>query len=192
MFTYEDLLTLTDFVADAWTAGVDRDWSAQAGTLDWTCTATADHAYDATLAIGLFLASGRQDAYPDLAEFTVGADPRPELFIDAIRFAGRAVAGIVATTPDEVTAIIHRNPVKVAPPSDFPACAALEMVLHGHDVAAGLAVAYEPPCAECERLRDHTRDWRHWNGGGWPPLQITDDPWGDIVTASGRCRFEAK
>lgn len=192
MFTPEDLLTLTDFVADAWTLGLDRDWSAQAGTLDWSCAVTADHAYDATLAVGMFLASRRQDQYPDLAEFTVGPDPQPAQFIDAIRVAGRLVAGVAATTPPDVTAIIHRKPVKVAPPSDFPARAALEMVLHGHDVAAGLQVPYEPPAEECARLRDHTREWRHWNGGVWPTLQITDDPWGDIVTASGRFRFQAR
>lgn len=191
MFTAEDLLTLTDYVADAWTRGAERDWSAPAGTLEWSCNKTADHAYDATLAIGMFLASRRTDRYPDLAEFSVGPDPQPDQFVDAIRVAGRLVAGVVAITPDGVEAIIHRNPVKTATREDFAPRAALELVLHGHDVAAGLAVTFEPPADVCARLRDHTVDWRHWNGGVWPALQITDDPWGDLVTASGRFRFTA-
>ncbi len=190
MFTPDDLVACTDYVADAWSRGADRDWSAKAGTLDWSCTVTADHAYDATLAIGFFLASRRQDRYPDIGGlFSVGPDARPVQLIEAIQVAGRLVAGVSATTPADVRAVIHRNPIAVAPPSDFPARAALEAILHGHDVAAGLAVEFTPPRDMCQRLRDHTRDWRHWNSGGWPPLQCTDDPWDDLVVASGRQRF---
>ena len=192
VFGYSDLLTLTDYVADAWTRGVDRDWSAQAGTLEWSCSTTADHAFDATLAIGFFLASRRQESYPTWGElFSVGPNATPEQLIEAIQVAGRLVAGVVATTPDDVTAIIHRNPSKTAPPQDFAPRAALELILHGHDVAAGLQVDFEPPGDACARLRDHTRDWRHWQGGVWAPLQFTDDPWGDIVGGSGRARFDS-
>ena len=192
MFSYEDLLTATDYVADAWTRGSDGDWSARAGTLEWSCTQTADHAYDATLAIGMFLASRRQDTYPDLAEFTAGTDPSPEQLVDAIRVAGRLTAGVVAITPPDITAIIHRNPAGTAQPSDFAPRAGLELILHGHDVAAGLAVEFEPPRDLCARLRDHTRDWRHWKSAAWAPLQFTDDPWGDMLGGSGRARFEAR
>ena len=122
----------------------------------------------------------------------MGPNATPAQFVEAIQVAGRLVAGVVATTPDDVRAIIWRHPVETRPPADFAPRAGLELVLHGHDVAAGLGVAYEPPADVCARLRDHTRDWRHWNGGAWPPLTITDDPWGDIVTASGRFRFEPR
>lgn len=194
MFTHTDLLTVTDHVAAAWTAGIDRDWSARAGTLDWTCAATADHAYDATLAVGYFLASRRQDSYPEWGGglFTVGPDAQPNDFIEAIQVAGRLVAGVVATTPDDVRAIIWRNPAETRPPADFAPRAGLELILHGHDVAAGLQVEYEPPADVCARLRDHTRDWRHWGGGVWPGLTITDDPWSDVLTGSGRARFVAR
>ncbi len=192
MFTYEDLLTTTDCVADAWIRGSARDWSAPAGTLEWSCTRTADHAYDATLAVGMFLASRREDAYPDLAEFTAGPNPSPEQLVDAIRVAGRLTAGVVAITGPEVAAIIHRNPAVTAPPSDFAPRAGLELILHGHDVAAGLAVEFEPPHDLCARLRDHTREWRHWRSTAWAPLQLTDDPWGDILGGSGRARFDAR
>jgi hypothetical protein len=187
MFSPEDLVVCTDYVADAWGQGLDRDWSVPAGTLEWSCTVTADHAFDATLAIGVFLASRRTDRYPDWGDpMTVGPDPRPDQLVEAIAVAGRLVAGVAATTPPDAEAILMRNPVVLAPPRDFPARAALEAILHGHDVAQGLDVAFDPPRDVCERLRDHTRDWRHWSGNVWPPLQFTDDPWVDIVTASGR------
>lgn len=187
MFTYEDLVTVTDFVAAAWLRGADADWSVNAGTLEWSCTKTADHCYDATLAIGYFLASRRQDRYPDWGGlFTVGENATPEQFAEAIAVAGRLVAGVVATTPPDVEAILMRNPVVLAPPTDFAPRAALEAILHGHDVAQGLGVEFRPPTGVCARLRDHTKDWRHWHGGVWPPLAFTDDPWADLVIGSGR------
>lgn len=187
MFSPDDLITVTDYVADAWLRGADRDWSANAGTLEWSCQKTADHAFDATLAVGFFLASRRQDRYPDWGElFSVGADATPEQYAEAIAVAGRLVAGVSAHTPPDVQAILMRNPAVVAPPSDFPPRAALEAILHGHDVAQGLGVSFAPPADVCARLRDHTKDWRHWQGGVWPPLEFTDDPWRDLVIGSGR------
>jgi hypothetical protein len=186
-------LGVTEYVAAAWEQGVARDWSARAGTLEWSCTRTADHAYDATLAIGFFLASRRQDRYPELGgPTTLGNAPWPSQLVEGIAIAGRLVAGVVATTPEEVRAIIWRRPeTAVAPPSDFAPRAALEAILHGHDVAAGIGVPYEPPEGLCERLRDHTHDWPHWRSPGWKRLPRTSDPWQDLLDASGRSRFVA-
>jgi hypothetical protein len=183
---------VTEYVAAAWERGVDRDWSVRAGTMDWSCTKTADHAYDATLAVGFFLASRRRDRYPDWGGvMSVGDPPWPAQLIEAIEVAGRLVAGVIATTPEDVRAIIWRRPEPtVAPPSEFAARAALEAVLHGHDVAAGLGVPFEPPEGLCARLRDHTRDWPMW-GASWKPLPHTADPWEDLLTGSGRARFAA-
>jgi len=63
-FTADDLEELSALVADTWTAAADRDWSAQAGPVEWSCTATADHAVDCVYAPAFFLASRRTDAYP--------------------------------------------------------------------------------------------------------------------------------
>lgn len=193
MFTYLDLLALSEFVAAAWERGVDRDWSAAAGTLEWSCTKTADHAYDAVLAVGFFLASRRQDRYPELAGvINGGATPWPSQLVEAIAVAGRVVAGVVATTPEDSRAIIWRRPEPtLAPPADFAPRAGLEMILHGHDVAAGLGVPFEPPDALCRRLRDHTHEWPHWSAAGWHRLPRTTDPWHDLLDGSGRRRFAA-
>jgi hypothetical protein len=72
-FTVDDLYTLTELVAAAWTAGADRDWSVPAGTVEWSCTKTADHAVDCVYAPEFFLASRKQDAYPNAVTRT-----RPE------------------------------------------------------------------------------------------------------------------
>ena len=180
-------------MAAAWERGVARDWSARAGTLDWSCTKTAEHAYDSVLAVGFFLASRRQDRYPELGGvINGGKTPWPNQLIEAIQIAGRLVAGAVATTPEETRAIIWRRPEPtVAPPSEFAPRAGLEMMLHGHDVAAGLGVKYEPPEGLVIRLRDHTRGWPHWKTRGWHAVAQTGDPWRDMLEASGRARFAA-
>ena len=52
-FTADDLEELSALVGDAWTSAADRDWSAQAGTVEWSCTATADHAVDCVYTAGV-------------------------------------------------------------------------------------------------------------------------------------------
>ncbi|MDQ3107084.1 MAG: hypothetical protein M3Q68_04685 [Actinomycetota bacterium] len=131
-FTAEDLDELSEVVADAWLSGAEGDWSAPAGTLEWSCRATADHAVDCVYAPAFFLASRR-------------------------------------------------------PPRDFLPRGALELILHAHDVCSGLGVVFEPPPGLCERLREHTRPWPMWDLG-WKRLGSTDDPWDDLLQASGRMR----
>ena len=63
----------------------------------------------------------------------------------------------------------------------------MELILHAHDVCAGLVVSFEPPADLCHRLREHTRNWPMWNGP-WRELGRSDDAWGDLLTASGRAR----
>ena len=60
-------------------------------------------------------------------------------------------------------------------------------MLHAHDVAAGLHVPFEPPPGLCYRLREHTRRWPMWTF--WKPPAGSDDPWLDLLTASGRQRI---
>jgi hypothetical protein len=64
-FSVDDLGLLSDLVAGSWSAAADRDWSMPAGTLEWSCLHTADHAVDCAYAPAFFLASRRLDRYPD-------------------------------------------------------------------------------------------------------------------------------
>jgi hypothetical protein len=188
IFTSGDLLELGDHVAAAWLAGADRDWSAPAGTLDWSCTATADHAVDCVFAPATFLASRRTDAYPDVGIYSVGPDPRPAQLVEAVGVMARLLVATVADAEAEggVRAVLFSGPI-LGEPADFLPRGALELILHAHDVCAGLGVPFEPPPGLCERLREHTRPWalwtRHWDG-----LPSTGDPWADLLAGSGRAR----
>lgn len=185
----DDLYELSSYVVSAWKAGSDGDWSVPAGTLDWSCTKTADHAVDTLFAPAFFLASRRQDRYPDLGgAFTVGPEARPDQLTEALEVATRVLAAVVAEAGPEVRAMLFRRPeVVTAPPEDFVARGATELILKAYDVAAGLGVPFEPAAELCRRLREHTRPWPMWTVV-WDGLPSTDDPWGDLLTGSGRRR----
>ncbi len=190
-FTVADLDALSDAVAAAWWCARDRDWSVRAGTLDWSCLATADHAVDCVYAPALFLASRKQDGYPDVGvDLTLGDRARPSRLVESLRIATRLLVGVVNDAAPDVRAVIFRRPaLTTAPPRDFPPRGALELLLHAHDVCAGLAVAFEPSPELCGRLREHTRDWPMWSRV-WQGLGTSDDPFGDLLAASGRRRAD--
>jgi hypothetical protein len=187
LFSCDDLDELAELAAGAWAAGADRDWSAPAGTLDWTCAATADHTVDTVFAPALFLASRNQSAYPSYGILTPGADAEPAVLVEALRTATRILTAVVAAAEPEATAVIWRRPqVQVRGRADFPPRAGLELALHAHDVSLGLGVPFEPPAALCDRLRRHTQRWPHWGAPGWSALRLEDEPWPDLLRASGR------
>lgn len=189
MFTCEDLDVLTGLVADAWRSGADRDWSVPAGTLEWSCGKTADHAVDTVFAPAIFLASRRLDGYPEYGISTPGPGAPPALLIEALETAARVLSAVVKSAEPDVRAVIWRRPrIETRGPADFVPRGALELILHAHDVCAGLGVDFSPPEDLCERLRHHTRSWPQWNSPGWAPLEMTGVAWSDLLRASGRYR----
>ena len=190
-FTSADLLQLTYQVGQAWTAGAGRDWSVPAGTMEWSCLRTADHAVDCVYAPAFFLASRRVDEYPDVGfDLTIGAAANPSRLIESLRIATRILVAVVSDADPDVRAVIFRRPqVLVAPAQDFLPRAAVELILHAHDVCTGLRVPFEPPGELCYRLHEHTRPWPMW-GSAWTILDHSDDPWADLLRASGRTKAQ--
>jgi hypothetical protein len=189
VFSTADLYNLGEYVAAAWQAGTTRDWTVPAGTLEWSCSKTADHAVDTVFAPAFFLASRRTDTYPDMGSgFTVGPDVRPDQLIQALTVAVRVLAAVVADAASDVRAVLFRRPdIITAPPQDFVPRAGVELILHAHDVCSGLNISFEPPAELCRRLRDHTQSWPMWTIA-WAGLPNTDDPWGDLLAGAGRHR----
>jgi hypothetical protein len=191
LFSNGDLEVLSALVAVVWRSASNRDWSTTAGTLEWTCTKTADHAVDTVVAPAIFLASRKQDGYPELGWKTPWPDARPEQLVEGLEIATRVLVAVIDGAPPGTRAVIRRRPeIQTAGPEDFAPRAGLELILHAHDVCSGLAVEFEPPADICYRLREHTRDWPAWglSQPTWTALPTTDDPWGDLLHASGRQR----
>jgi hypothetical protein len=186
-FTVDDLQRLSDLTVSAWQDGLNRDWSARAGSLTWTCVRTADHTVDTVLAPAVFLASRKLDDYPSYGISTPGPDAAPAVLVEALQTATRILTAVVGDATAEVRAVIWRRPrVETRGPADFPPRAGLELILHGYDVCQGLGVPFTPPADLCARLREHTRDWPMWASPGWSPPTNTPDAWTDLLRASGR------
>jgi hypothetical protein len=190
-FDLVDLQALSDHVAAAWASGREKDWSVPAGTLDWTCLRTADHAVDCVFAPAFFLASRNTEDYPAVgSDLTLGDDATSDGLVDALGVAVRMLVAVVRDAAPDDRAIIFGGPTPViAAPTDFAPRAALELILHAHDVCLGLGVAFEPEPELCARLRDHTRPWPMWEVV-WDALPRTDDAWDDLLVGSGRRRAD--
>ena len=184
VFTVRDLYDLADCVADAWRSGMDRDWSVQAGTLDWSCVETANHAIDALVAPAFFLASRRTDRYPD-GGWSPGDDATPQQFVDGVELGARLLGDVVSGAPTDATALLFRTPPTVGVAADFAPRGALELIVHAQDVCAGLGIDLQPPRGACENLRQHVHEWPFW-GSYWPRLSMSGDPWVDLLTATRR------
>ena len=100
-FSCEDLHRLTEEVVAAWRSGASLDWSVRAGTLEWSCARTADHAIDTVLAPAFFLASRKRDGYPDYGVSTPGEGARPETLIEGLVTASEILTAVVAAAPPE-------------------------------------------------------------------------------------------
>jgi hypothetical protein len=183
-FTREDFADLSVLVLDAWQSAVTRDWSAPAGTLEWSCWTTADHTVDCVFSYAFFLASRRRDSYPPFGELHAQPDATPNDLIDGLRAATTLLSAVIAAADPDVEAVIGLWPYALnGRPADFAARGALEMILHAHDVCTGLGVVFDPPRELCLRLRDTAQAWP-----GQAQLPPTDDPWSDLLERSGRPR----
>jgi hypothetical protein len=184
VFTSEDFKRLSGLVLDSWHDGLERDWSVPAGTLEWSCLATADHTIDCLFSYALFLASRKQDAYPNFGELHALPGASAADMIEGLRAVSTMLWAVIVTADPNERAIIRLGPQpETGSPQDFAARGALEMTLHAHDVCTGLNVPFDPPPDVCNRLLTHTADWP-----GQEPVHRIGDSWVDLVARSGRPR----
>lgn len=183
-FTVEDLDTLSDLVLEAWGSAVERDWSVPAGTLEWTCLATAEHTVDCVFSYALMLASRKTDGYPAFDLLRALPDAGPTDLVEGLRAVTTMLTATIRAAPPDARATIFggsRAPV-VAGPAHFAPRGGLEIALHAHDVCSGLGVGFAPPADLCARLFLATDGWPGAVEGFVP----TGAPWPDLVTRSGR------
>lgn len=159
----------------------DEDWTGvRAGRLEWTCRRTAEHVASDLIAYAGQLAGRAQTAYVPF-EITLdgtedGLDPADnEGVCQVIETTGALLAATVRTTPPRVRAF-HPYPFRSANREGFAAMGVAEVLLHTHDIAEGLGLAYEPPAGLCEDVL--TRIFPHVRPG--------PEPWPTLLWATGR------
>ena len=183
-FTADDFKQLSEIAIATWEAGVDRDWSAPAGTLEWSCRATAEHTVDAVFMPALNLASRRRHAYAPFGLLLPSPDATIPDLVDCLRAVTNVLWSVIVTAEPEAIAIIrHRPEAQVAGPLDFAPRGASELVFHTYDISCGLGIPFEPPADLCRRLLPHIRGWE-----AQASLPPTADSWSDLLARGGRPR----
>lgn len=126
-----------------------RDWDAvRAGRLEWSCRRTAEHIASDLIAYAGQLAGRATGAY---LPFEIVMDDGTDAagVVDVIEATGALLAAAVRTAPRELRAF-HPYPFRSAYREGFAAMGVTEVLVHTHDIAQGLGVAYEPPAELCE------------------------------------------
>ncbi|MGW5903103.1 GNAT family N-acetyltransferase [Streptomyces althioticus] len=162
-------------------AVTDRDWAGvRAGRLEWTCRETAVHVAEDLIGYAGQLAGRVPDGYaPFEISLEEGADNTGTLRV--ISTMGALLAAAVRTTPRSVRAF-HPFPFRHASREGFAAMGIAEVLLHTHDIAEGLGIAYEPPAELCEFVL--TRIFPHVRPG--------PSPWPTLLWATGRGELEGR
>ncbi|MFF9059829.1 GNAT family N-acetyltransferase [Streptomyces sp. NPDC014882] len=153
----------------------DEDWTGvRAGRLEWTCRRTAEHVAGDLIAYAGQLAGRARTAYAPF-EITFDEDAGQAGVLDVVETTGALLAAVVRTTPPRVRAF-HPYPFRSADREGFAAMGVAEVILHTHDIAEGLGLAYEPPAGLCEDVL--TRIFPHVRPG--------PEPWPTLLWATGR------
>lgn len=183
--TGDDLDAAVWAVVAALSGVPDDAWSTKAGDLDWDCRETADH-----LADDLFAYAGQiGPRKPPLDTYVPFAfDRRPDGPLLSIRAdAGAGTAGILQVVEASgafLSALARTKGPEVrahhvmgaSDPEGFAAMGVVETLAHGHDLAQGLGVDFEPPADVCERVLFRLfRD-----------LPTGSAPWPTFLWATGR------
>ncbi|MEU6685179.1 GNAT family N-acetyltransferase [Streptomyces sp. NPDC046832] len=156
-------------------AVADREWEGvRAGRLEWSCRETAVHIAEDLIAYAGQLAGREQEAYtPFELSLEKGADNAGA--VQVIRTTGALLAAAVRTAPRDVRAF-HPYPFRSANREGFAAMGVAEVLLHTHDIAEGLGVAYEPAPGLCDFVLTRI----------FPHVQPGPTPWATLLWATGR------
>jgi uncharacterized protein (TIGR03083 family) len=174
--TGDDVRAATEAFGAALTPVTAADWSVPAGTLTWSCDATARHVGDCLLWYAMHLAARTKG--PDNWEFEVLEASTPPGTISLIDAAGALLADVVDAAPADARGW-HPFASKNGPgvdPSGFAGMGCDEILVHGFDITTGLGVAYEPPRSVCARVVNRMFPWA--------PEGF--DPWSTLLWCNGR------
>ncbi|MFD5798592.1 GNAT family N-acetyltransferase [Streptomyces diastatochromogenes] len=170
----DDVIAAVEGSATTLGTAVDRDWKGvKAWRMEWSCQETAEHVAQALFGYASRLVTGAQDWLP--CDLTFDEDAGGAGALQVLRSTGGLLAATVRTTPREVRAV-HPYPFGSADREGFAAMGVAEVLLHTHDIARGLGLAYEPS----EDLAESVLTWL------FPHVQPGPAPWPTLLWATGR------
>ncbi|OLR91496.1 maleylpyruvate isomerase N-terminal domain-containing protein [Actinokineospora bangkokensis] len=153
--TADDVDTATWWLVDTLSPATDRDWTARAGELTFTCWETAEHLTDDLLSYATRVALRRHPTartppfawakrHPEGPMTLAPADPAagPPGLLQVIEAYGACLSAALRTAPPT-----HRawHVYGESDPEGFAAMATVELLVHGWDITQGLSLPWNPP-----------------------------------------------
>jgi hypothetical protein len=154
----------------------DRDWSVQAGPLEWDVEQTITHMLAATAKYTLYLAS-RCEHFIGLS-VTRRPDATNAEVIDSVVPVAAGLAAVAAVTPPGVRAYHVSGPSSAA---DYVGRACVELLVHTDDALIGLGVAFTPPAQLCRKVLA-----QRYPGAAGADSPVPDAAWSGLLAATGR------
>jgi len=161
-------------------------WEGRAGSLEWDCWETVEHLSDDLFAYAVqlgprqppldgevpFVWESRRPGGPANA---VHADRSagPAGLLQVLEACGALLVAMVRVTPAQVRA---HHVFGASDPEGFAAMGAVETLVHTHDLAQGLGLAWNPPADLCARVLTRL----------FPDVPATAAPWPALLWATGR------
>jgi Mycothiol maleylpyruvate isomerase N-terminal domain len=131
-------------------ATADGNWSARAGDLDWSCWETGAHIADDLFSYASQVIAQPAGGYlPIEARIEAGATPS-ELLESIVMCGGLLALAVSSASPDARA----YHPYGTSDPEGFAAMGVVEVLVHAHDIARGLNLAWVPPNDLCSRVLD--------------------------------------
>jgi hypothetical protein len=164
-------------------------WDVKAGSLEWDCWETVEHLNDDLFAYAAqlgprtppldgnvpFVWQSRRPGGPANA-IHVDRAAGPTGLLQVLEATGALLVAMVRTTPSQVRAY---HGYGVSDPEGFAAMGIVETLVHTHDLAAGLGLAWTPPADLCSRVLARL----------FPDAPGTTDPWPTLLWATGRAEL---
>jgi uncharacterized protein (TIGR03083 family) len=171
MLVPDDVVAAAATVEAALRPLADRDWSVQAGPLEWDVEQTITHMIGATAKYTLYLAS-RCEHFIGLS-VTRWPDATNEEVIDSVVPVATGLAAVAAATPPDVRAFHVTGP---SGPAAYVGRACVELLVHTDDALSGLNVAFTPPADLCQRVLAQQ----------FPEAGRPGNAWHGLLAANGR------
>jgi hypothetical protein len=168
-----DVVAVATVVESALRPVADRNWSVQAGPLEWDVEDTITHMLAAVAKYTIYLAS-RSERFIALAVTRWPNVTNTEV-IDSVVPVATGLAAVAESTPADVRGYHVTGPSSAA---DYLGRACVELLVHTDDALSGLRVAFAPPTELCRKVLAQ----RYPDAVG-PP---TEDPWYNLVAITGR------
>lgn len=142
-----------------------RDWSVQAGPLEWDVAQTVAHMIAAVAKYTLYLAS--QSPHFIALSVTRWPDATNEEVIASLVPVAAGLAAVAAAAPPGARAYHATGPSSAA---DFIGRACVELLVHTGDALAGLDIAFAPPAGLCQRVLARQYPGTAGHGSAWEGL----------------------